>query len=116
MTAEIFNFDVERAKRKSGLNDTVLLKDMVKEGYDPCDPIDIQNYYEWKNFQNAIYTDVDTGSNWTDEALDRLFADIKNFDPTQTHTVNVEYNLDEIKELVIDSEDGIDFTHLIPTK
>tara|TARA_X000001036_G_scaffold438354_1_gene485941 strand:- start:592 stop:936 length:345 start_codon:yes stop_codon:yes gene_type:complete len=114
MTAEIFDFGLERAKRKSGLNNSALLKDMVKEGYDPCDPIDIQNYYEWQNFQNVIYNDVDTGNNWTDEALDRLFEDIKNFDPTKTYTV--EYNLDEIKELVIDSEDGIDFTHLTPTK
>ena len=46
MTAEIFNFGVERAKRKSGLHDTALLEDMVVEGYDPCDPIDIQNYYD----------------------------------------------------------------------
>ena len=33
--ADIINFGVERAKRKSGIKDTALLKDMVKEGYDP---------------------------------------------------------------------------------
>jgi len=105
MTAEIFDFGVERAKRKSGIHDTELLKDMVSEGYDPCDPIDLQNYYEWQKFQNIIYTDVDTGSNWTDEALDRLFADIKNPDPSKTYTV--EYNIDDL----INGEDfNLDFT------
>ena len=105
MTAEIFNFDVERAKRKSGLHDKALLEDMVAEGYDPCDPIDIQNYYEWKKFQNVIYTDVDTGSNWTDEALDRLFADIKNCDPNKTYTV--EYSIDD---LIAGDDFNLDFT------
>tara|TARA_B100000900_G_scaffold349229_1_gene315299 strand:- start:407 stop:745 length:339 start_codon:yes stop_codon:yes gene_type:complete len=105
MTAEIFDFSVERAKRKSGIHDTELLKDMVSEGYDPCDPIDLQNYYEWQKFQNIIYTDIDTGSNWTDEALDRLFADIKNHDPSKTYTV--EYNIDDL----INGEDfNLDFT------
>ena len=105
MTAEIFNFGVERAKRKSGLNDKELLEDMVVEGYDPCDPIDIQNYYQWKNFQNVIYTDVDTGSNWTDEALDRLFRDIKNLEPDKTYTV--EYSIDD---LISGDDFNLDFT------
>ena len=75
MTAEIFNFGVERAKRKSGLHDKALLEDMVAEGYDPCDPIDIQNYYEWKKFQNIIYTDVDTSKTYTVEySIDDLIA------------------------------------------
>lgn len=105
MTAEIFNFGVERAKRKSGLHDKELLEDMVADGYDPCDPIDIQNYYEWKKFQNIIYTDVDTGSNWTDEALDRLFADIKNYDSNKTYTV--EYSVDD---LISGDDFNLDFT------
>ena len=105
MSAQIFDFGVERAKRKSGIRDTALLEDMVAEGYDPCDPIDLQNYYEWQKFQNIIYTDIDTGSNWTDEALDRLFADIKNHDPSKTYTV--EYNIDDL----INGEDfNLDFT------
>ena len=58
MTADIINFNVERAKRKSGLNDQALLKDMVAEGFDPCDSVDIQNYYQWKNFQEIIVNDV----------------------------------------------------------
>ena len=105
MTAEIFNFGVERAKRKSGLHDTALLEDMVVEGYDPCDPIDIQNYYEWKKFQNVIYDDIDIGHNWSEEALDRLFTDIKNMDPGKTYTV--EYSTDD---LISGDDFNLDFT------
>ena len=111
MTADIINFSVERAKRKSGFNDTALLEDMVAEGFDPCDPIDIQNYYEWKKFQNVIYDDVDIGHNWSEEALDRLFTDIKNMDPGKTYTV--EYDIDDL----INGEDiYLDFTTLPPKK
>ena len=111
MTADIINLSVERAKRKSGFNDTALLQDMVAEGFDPCDPIDIQNYYEWKKFQNVIYDDVDIGHNWSEEALDRLFTDIKNMDPGKTYTV--EYDIDDL----INGEDiYLDFTTLPPKK
>lgn len=113
MTAEIFNFGVEKAKRKSGLKDTALLEDMVAEGFDPCDPIDIQNYYEYQNLQGMIYKDL--GPDWSEEALDRLFEDIKNFDPNENITYTVE-NLDEIKNLVVSTEDELDFTTLLPTK
>ena len=113
MTADIINFGVERAKRKSGLHDTSLLEDMVAEGYDPCDPIDIQNYYEWKKFQNVIYDDLDIGMNWSDEALDRLFTDIKNMEPNKTYTV--EYSVDDL----INGDDlnlNLDFTTKPPKK
>jgi len=113
--ADIINFGVERAKRKSGLNDTALLEDMVAEGYDPCDPIDIQNYYEWKQFQSVIYDDIDIGHNWTDEALTRLFDDIKNMDPDKTTTYTVEYNVNEL----ISGDDmqfNLDFSQKPPKK
>ena len=42
--ADIIDFALERAKRKSGLNCSITLKDMLEEGYDPCDPLDIQAY------------------------------------------------------------------------
>jgi|TARA_B100001057_G_scaffold37643_2_gene33999 hypothetical protein len=116
MTAEIFNFSVERAKRKSGFNDTALLEDMVAEGYDPCDPIEIQNYYQWKNFQNVIYDDIDIGHNWTEEALDRLFTDIKNMDPTQNITYTVDISDTDLKDLVIETDKNFDFSHLLPKK
>ena len=48
--ADIINFGLERAKRKSGLKDTALLEDIVAEGFDPCDTIDIQNYYEYVSY------------------------------------------------------------------
>ena len=109
--ADIINFGVERAKRKSGLNNTALLEDMVAEGFDPCDPIDIQNYYEYQNFQGMIYKDL--GSDWSEEALDRLLEDIKNFDTGKTYTV--EYSVDDL----INGDDlnlNLDFTKKPPKK
>ena len=59
MTAVIFNFGVEKAKRKSGIKDTALLEDMVAEGFDPCDPIDIQNYYDCLLYTSPSPRDVE---------------------------------------------------------
>jgi hypothetical protein len=89
---------------------------MVAEGYDPCDPIEIQNYYQWKNFQNVIYDDIDIGHNWTEEALDRLFTDIKNMDPTQNITYTVDISDTDLKDLVIETDKNFDFSHLLPKK
>ena len=50
--ADIINFGVERAKRKSGIKNTAYLEEMVKEGYDPCNPKDIQSIK--KSLQNVI--------------------------------------------------------------
>ena len=86
----IIDFTLERAKRKSGIKDTTLLKDIIAEGYDPCDNIDCTNYFEWKKFQNIIVNDVDIEHNWTDEAIERLWNDLKTFDENQT--VSVEYD------------------------
>ena len=86
--SEIIDLRVERAFRSSGIKDKSLLKDIIDEGYNPSDPLDLYNYYEWKKFQSVIYTDVD--SNWTDEALHRLYTDIKLFDNDQPYTVTVE--------------------------
>ena len=109
MTAVIFNFGVEKAKRKSGIKDTALLEDMVAEGFDPCDPIDIQNYYEYQNFQGMIYKDL--GPEWSEEALDRLLEDIKNCEPDKTYTV--EY---DIGELISNDDLNLNFTTKPPKK
>ena len=42
--ADVINFSLERAKRKSGMKDTSVLQDMIDQGYDPCDPKQIQEY------------------------------------------------------------------------
>ena len=113
--ADIINFGEERAKRKSGLKNTALLEDMVAEGYDPCDPMDIEAYYEFKQFQSVIYDDLDIGMNWSDEALDRLFEDIKNFDPNKPTTYTVEYDINEL----ISGDDlqfNLDFSQKPPKK
>ena len=44
----VIDFALERAKRKSGIKDTALLKDIINEGYDPCNDLDMTNYFEWK--------------------------------------------------------------------
>ena len=53
----IIDFAFERAKRKSGIKDPALLKDILKEGYDPCSDVDMTNYFEWKKFQSIIVND-----------------------------------------------------------
>ena len=50
----IIDFALERAKRKSGIKDTALLKDIIKEGYDPCNNLDMTNYFEWKKFSSLL--------------------------------------------------------------
>ena len=86
----IIDFALERAKRKSGIKDTALLKDIIKEGYDPSNDLDMTNYFEGKKFQNIIDNDVDIQHNWTDEAIEKLWNDLKTFDENQT--VSVEYD------------------------
>tara|TARA_B100001094_G_scaffold155221_1_gene150233 strand:+ start:291 stop:599 length:309 start_codon:yes stop_codon:yes gene_type:complete len=86
----VIDFALERAKRKSGIKDTVLLKNIINEGYDPCDDIDIANYFEWQKFQDIIIDDKDISHNWTDEAIERLWNDIKNFDENQTVTIELD--------------------------
>ena len=87
---------------------------MVKEGYDPCNPKDIQNYEQWPREQCVIYKDVDLDFKWSDEAVDRLWTDIMNFDTSET--ITVDYDIEEFKELVISTDDELDFTHLLPKK
>tara|TARA_B100001173_G_C16010465_1_gene557513 strand:+ start:1758 stop:2099 length:342 start_codon:yes stop_codon:yes gene_type:complete len=112
--ADIINFGVERAKRKSGIKNNAMLEEMVKEGYDPCNPKDIQDYEQWQTFKSVIYKDVDLDFKWSDEAVDRLWTDIMNFDTNET--VTVDYDIEEFKELVISTDDDMDFTHLLPEK
>jgi len=83
----VIDFALERAKRKSGIKDTALLKDIIDEGYDPCDNIDCTNYFEWKKFRSIIVDDEDIQHNWTDEAIERLWNDLKTFDENQTVTI-----------------------------
>jgi hypothetical protein len=87
--AEVIDLRVERAMRTSGIKDRTLLQDIIDQGYNPNDPIELNNYYNWKTFENFMETD-DVAHNWTEEAIDRLLTDIKEWDPTQPYTVTVE--------------------------
>ena len=84
--AEIIDLRVERAFRTSGIKDRSLLQDIIDQGYDPNNPVDLNNYNEWKKFESVIFTDVE--HNWTDEALERLYTDIKLCDPTQVYNID----------------------------
>ena len=44
----------------------------------------------WKKFQNIIVNDEDISDNWSDEAIERLWNDLKDFDENQTVTVELE--------------------------
>lgn len=96
--ADIIDLRVEKALRTSGLKDKELVQDIIDQGYDPCNPLDLHNYYEWKKFENLIYTDLSDGTNltvehnWTDEAIDRLMADVKTWNETDNTTTTVSFN------------------------
>lgn len=100
----VIDFQVERAVRKSGIKDKALLKDIISEGYDPCDPIEVSNYYSWKQFEGGISTELE--HNWSDEAIRNLLTDIKMFDPDQPYTVTTSDDLDILYdgdyEIIID--------------
>jgi len=108
---QVIDFQLERAKRKSGINDVAELRNMIDQGYDPCDSIDVDNYYEWLNFQGMISKESDEG--WSDEAIQRLFDDIKNLDPDETRTVTLDYSVDE---LISGDDISLDYTTFSPNK
>jgi len=87
---DVIDFQVERAIRKSGIKDKHLLKDIIDEGYDPCDPVEVSNYYNWKHFENGIHAELE--HNWTDEAINNLMHDIKLWNETETTTVTIDYD------------------------
>lgn len=87
----VIDFKVQKALRQSGIKDKVLIQDIIDEGYDPCDPIEVQNYYSWKQFSSMIHTDQ-VEHNWTDEAIDNLMRDVKIWNSTENTTVTVEFD------------------------
>jgi hypothetical protein len=89
----VIDFAVERAYLKSGIRDRSLIKDMLEQGYDPCSPKDIIKYNEWNQFRDIVTTstiDLPSEYKFSDEAIDRLWNDIQNFDTN--HTVTVSYD------------------------
>lgn len=54
---DIIDFVFERAKRKSGIADLAVLKDMIDSNYDPCDPDEVTAYWVNKNLLDGISTD-----------------------------------------------------------
>jgi hypothetical protein len=73
--SNVIDFNLERAVRKSGLHRAVC-KEMIEDGFDPMDPDDIQYHGDWF----SIDATLEMTDSWTEEALDRLWADIKALD------------------------------------
>ena len=78
--ADVIDFQIERAVRKSGIRDKALIRDIIDEGYDPCNSVDMINYYNWKEFESQVFTQVE--HNWTDEAIEQLMGLIVTVSPT----------------------------------
>ena len=102
--SNIIDFATERAKRKSGIHDPKLLEDIIDTGFDPSDPVDLDNYYSWKNFEGQINETLYTDDAWTDEAIQRLLADIKEWDTGEPYTVTIDANFDDTYEFNFDSD------------
>ncbi len=105
--SNIIDFVKERAKRKSGIHDPKLLEDIIDTGFDPSDPVELDNYYSWKNFEGQLNETLYTDDAWTDEAIQRLLADIKAVDPDQPYpyTVTIDANFDDTYEFNFDSDE-----------
>ena len=102
--SNIIDFATERAKRKSGIHDPKLLEDIIDTGFDPSDPVELDNYYSWKNFEGQISETLYTDDAWTDEAIQRLLADIKSWDTGEPYTVTIDANFDDTYEFNFDSD------------
>jgi|TARA_B110000858_G_scaffold198513_1_gene265985 hypothetical protein len=93
--SDIVDFKFEKAKRKSGISDTALIKDMIDSGYDPCNSVDGINYFNEQEF-NKIVSSVEIDgqlANWSDEAISRLYKDIMAADPSDVlPTVTVSFD------------------------
>jgi len=108
--AEVIDLRVERAYRKSGIKDRTLLKDMIKEGYNPCNSDDVEQYHRWSGFLNTIQNaELPANHGWTDEALGRLWNDIQTLDTEQVY--NVSYNFDEEDLFKVELEDDEEFIY-----
>ena len=102
--SNIIDFATERAKRKSGIHDPKLLEDIIDSGFDPSDPVELDNYYSWKNFEGQLNETLYTDDAWTDEAIQRLLADIKEWDTGEPYTVTIDANFDDTYEFNFDSD------------
>jgi|TARA_B110000908_G_scaffold65744_2_gene79684 hypothetical protein len=73
--AEIINFQVERAVRKSGIQDRALIKDIINDGFDPFNKKEVEQYWDWFSIQSGP---IDIDTDWTSDALTNLLYDIVN--------------------------------------
>lgn len=103
--SNVIDFVKERAKRKSGIHDPRLLEDIIDTGFDPSDPVELDNYYSWKNFEGQLNETLYTDDQWADEAIQRLLADIKAVDPGQPYTVTIDAAFDDTYEFNFNLDD-----------
>jgi len=107
MADDIIDFKFEKAKRKSGITDTALIKDMLDNGYDPCNSIDGVNYFNEQEFNSMVQNMETPGSiqNWSDESIKRLFRDIMASDPENIQTETVSYTFDSNDSYTFNTDD-----------
>ena len=91
--SNIIDFAIERAYRKSGIKDRSLIEDILTQGYNPCNPDDVTQYYKWSGFISAVLN-VDTPESeyWTEESLSRIWSDMQDIDNNQTYTVSYDFD------------------------
>ena len=105
--SNIIDFAIERAYRKSGIKDRSLIEDILTQGYNPCNPDDIKQYYKWNGFLSIVQTSDQIDQDyWTEESLSRIWSDMQDVDNNQTYTVS--YDFDSIWA---DDELNIDFEY-----
>jgi len=102
----VIDFELERAYLKSGIKDRELLKDMIKEGYNPCNSDDVEQYHRWDGFLNTIQnTELPDQHYWSEDSLKRLWNDIQHIDSSETYTVT--YDTEDLWTLEDTDEDFI---------
>ena len=51
--SNVINFQVERALRQTGLHRS-LIEDIVEDGFNPLDPIEVEQYFDWFSVSATI--------------------------------------------------------------
>ncbi len=69
--SNVINFQVERALRQTGLHRS-LIEDIVEDGFNPLDPIEVEQYFDWFSVSATIEME------WKEDPIQKLLNDIVN--------------------------------------
>jgi hypothetical protein len=118
--SNIIDFAIEQAYRKSGIKDRAIIQDIITQGYNPCNPDDIEQYYKWNGFLSIVQTsDQIDHDYWTEESLARIWQDMQNSNSNQTHTISCNFdslwNDDDEINIDLNIDLNIDFEYKFDT-